>query len=231
MIIDPAELGRRERNALVNGLIAPRPIAWVSSLAPDGSRNLAPFSFFGAFSFDPPTIGIGPGSRAGVNKDTLANVKATGELVVNLVDRSLAETANACSGEWGPDVDEWEVAGVAPAESEVVAPARVRDAPAALECRVRQVLELGDAARASNNLVVAWVVRIHVADAAMDGLRPLPEVLDLVGRLGDDEWCTTRDRFTLPRPASADPGAVADALDARHRDGGGRRAASLQPQR
>jgi len=231
MIIDPAELGRRERNALVNGLIAPRPIAWVSSLGPDGSRNLAPFSFFGAFSFDPPTIGIGPGSRAGVNKDTLANVKATGELVVNLVDRSLAEAANACSGEWGPDVDEWDVAGVEPAPSEVVAPARVNEAPAALECRVRQVLELGDAARASNNLVVAWVVRIHVADEAMDGLKPLPDVLDLVGRVGGDEWCTTRDRFTLPRPASADPAEVAGALRARRSDGSGRQVTSFQPHR
>jgi flavin reductase (DIM6/NTAB) family NADH-FMN oxidoreductase RutF len=86
---------------------------------------------------------------------------------------------------------------------------RVRDAPAALECRVRQVLELGDMDCASNNLVVAWVVAIHVDDAAMDGLRPRPEVLDLVGRLGGDEWTTTRDRFTLPRPGSADADDVA----------------------
>jgi flavin reductase (DIM6/NTAB) family NADH-FMN oxidoreductase RutF len=212
MILDPETLDRRERNGLMNGLIAPRPIAWVSSLAPDGTRNLAPFSFFGAFSFDPPTIGLGPGSRQGVNKDSLSNIKATGEFVVNLVDRRLAEVANACSGEFGPEVDEWEVAGVEPAPSEVVAPMRVREAPAALECRVRQVVELGDQHRASNNLIVAWVVRIHVADEAMDGVTPLPEVLDLVGRLGGDEWCTTRDRFTLPRPASNDPAEVADEL-------------------
>lgn len=212
MILDPSTLDRRARNGLMNGLIAPRPIAWVSSLAPDGTRNLAPFSFFGAFSFDPPTIGLGPGSRQGVNKDSLSNIKATGEFVVNLVDRRLAEVANACSGEFGPEVDEWEVAGVEPAPSEVVAPMRVREAPAALECRVRQVVELGDQHRASNNLIVAWVVRIHVADEAMDGVTPLPEVLDLVGRLGGDEWCTTRDRFTLPRPASNDPAEVADEL-------------------
>jgi len=208
MIIDPATCDRRVRNGLMNGLVAPRPIAWVSSLAPDGTRNLAPFSFFGAFSFDPPTIGLGPGSRQGVNKDSLANIKASGEFVVNLVDRRLAETANACSGEWGPEVDEWEVAGVTPAPSALVAPARVAEAPAALECRVRQVLELGEAERASNNLIVAWVVRIHVIDAAMDGLTPRADVLDLVGRLGGDEWCTTRDRFTLPRPRTNDADAV-----------------------
>jgi flavin reductase (DIM6/NTAB) family NADH-FMN oxidoreductase RutF len=209
MIIDPTTLDRRERNGLINGLISPRPIAWVSSVAPDGTRNLAPFSFFGAFSFDPPTIGIGPGSRGGVNKDTLHNVKATGEFVVNLVDRALAERVNACSGEWGPEVDEWEVSGVTPVACELVAPERVGEAPAALECRVRQVLELGEPTRASNNLVVAWVVRVHVRDDIMDGIHPNPEALDLVARMGADEWCTTRDRFTLPRPSTADPAVVA----------------------
>ncbi len=212
MIIDPHALGRRERNALINGLVAPRPIAWVSSLGRDGARNLAPFSFFGAFSFDPPTIGLGPGSRQGVNKDSLHNIKATGEFVVNLVNRRLAETANACSGEFGPEVDEWEVAGVEGLASDVVAPMRVAQAPAAFECRVRQVLELGDEDRSSNSLVVAWIVRIHVDDEAIDGHLPRPEVLDLVARMGADEWCTTRDRFTLPRPASADPTAVTAEL-------------------
>jgi flavin reductase (DIM6/NTAB) family NADH-FMN oxidoreductase RutF len=212
MIIDPATLDRRERSGLINGLIAPRPIAWVSSLAPDGTPNLAPFSFFGAFSFDPPTIGLGPGSRAGVNKDSLRNIKAGGEFVVNLVSRALAEAVNATSGEFDPDVDEWDVAGVAPAPSELVAPMRVAESPAALECRVRQVIELGEAERASNNLVVAWVVRVHVDDSAMHGLTPRSEALDLVARLGGDEWATTRDRFVLPRPRSRDPREVAAAL-------------------
>ncbi len=213
MLIDPTQLDRRQRSEVVNGLVAPRPIAWVSTLGPDGP-NLAPFSFFGAFSFDPPTIGIGPGSRGGVNKDSLRNVKASGEFVVNMVSRRLAETVNACSGEFGPEVDEWEVAGVTPAASTTVAPARVAEAPAALECRVRQVLELGESDRASNNLVVAWVTAIHVEDEAIDGLRPRPEVLDLVARMGGDLWCTSRDRFELPRPASADPVVVAAALRA-----------------
>lgn len=209
MIIDPDTLDRQERSSLVNGLVSPRPIAWVSSLAPDGSRNLAPFSFFGAFSFDPPTVGIGPGSRAGVNKDSLRNIKATGEFVVNLVDRKLAELANACSGEFAADVDEWDVAGLEPTSSELVAPMRIAAAPAALECRVRQVLELGDATRASNNLIVAWIVRIYIRDDAIDGTVPRSEALDLVARLGGDEWCTTRDRFVLARPATADPAEVA----------------------
>lgn len=212
MIIDPSAQDRRTRNGLINGLVAPRPIAWVSTLAPNGSRNLAPFSFFGAFSFDPPTIGIGPGSRQGVNKDTLANIKASGEFVVNLVNRELAEIVNACSGEWGPEVDEWDVAGVDPLPCETVAPTRVAQAPAALECKVREVIELGDSAHASNSLVVAWITRIHVQDDAIDRMVPSPDALDLVGRLGADEWCTTRDRFTLPRPSSRNPQAIAAGL-------------------
>lgn len=212
MIIDPAAVGRAERNALINGLIAPRPIAWVSSLSAQGAPNLAPFSFFGAFSFDPPTIGIGPGSRQGTNKDSLHNIKATSEFVVNLVDRELAEVANACSGEFGPEVDEWQVAGLTGEPSRVVAPLRVAEAPAALECRVMQVLELGSSDHASNNLVVAWIVCIHVRDDAIDGYVPLPDRLDLVARMGGDLWCTTRDRFTLPRPCSRDPSEVSREL-------------------
>jgi flavin reductase (DIM6/NTAB) family NADH-FMN oxidoreductase RutF len=208
-------MDRQARNALINGLISPRPIAWVSTRAESGARNLAPFSFFGAFSFDPPTVGIGPGSRGGVNKDSLANIRSTGEFVVNMVSRELAEAANACSGEWGPDVDEWDVCGATPAPSEVVAPERVEGSPAALECRVRQVLELGEPTRASNNLIVAWVVRVHIDDAAMDGIHPDPAVLDLVARMGGDLWCTTRDRFTLPRPSTNDPERVRrELLDA-----------------
>lgn len=221
MIIDPASIGRAERNALINGLIAPRPIAWVSSLSADGAANLAPFSFFGAFSFDPPAIGIGPGSRDGANKDSLRNIKSTGEFVVNLVNRKLAEVANACSGEFAPEVDEWDVVGVTGLPSQVVAPMRVAEAPAALECRVMQVLELGAPDRASNNLVVAWIVAIHVRDEVIDGYAPLPAELDLVARMGGDEWCTTRDRFTLPRPVSRDPADVAQELKDRRLRGGG----------
>jgi flavin reductase (DIM6/NTAB) family NADH-FMN oxidoreductase RutF len=212
MIIDPATLDRRDRNGLINGLVAPRPIAWVSSLSPGGSPNLAPFSFFGAFSFDPPTVGLGPGSRRGVNKDSLANIKATGEFVVNLVDRSLAEAANACSGEWGPEVDEWVVSGMVPVPSATVLPMRVATAPAALECRVRQVIELGERDRASNNLVVAWITSVYIRDDAIDRITPLPEALDLVARMGGDQWCTTRDRFVLARPSTDDPEAVAATL-------------------
>ncbi len=212
MIIDPADVDRRERNALITGIVGPRPIAWVSSLAPDGSANLAPFSFFNAFSFDPPTVAIGPGSRQGVNKDSLRNVKATGEFALSVVSHELAERANGSSGEFPPEVDEWEVVGVTREPCEVVAPPRVAESPAALECRVRQVVELGEGDRASNALILARVLRIHIRDDAFEAGQVLPEVLDLVGRMGGDEWSTTRDRFTLPRPSTADPDEIARGL-------------------
>lgn len=209
MLIDPADLERSELNGLINGLVYPRPIAWVSTLDADGGRNLAPFSFFNAFCFHPqPVVAIGPGSRKGVNKDSLHNVKAMGEFVVNAVSEELAERANRCSGEFDPDVDEWEVAGVTPAPSEDVRPERVAESPVSLECRVREVVELGSEEMQSNSLVIGGVTRIHVADEAMDGLTPRPEALDLVGRLGGSLWCTTRERFSLPRPSSRDPTEV-----------------------
>jgi flavin reductase (DIM6/NTAB) family NADH-FMN oxidoreductase RutF len=137
MELYPQDLDRRQLNGLIAGLILPRPIAWVSTVAPDGARNLAPFSFFNAFSFHPvPVLGIGPGSRQGVNKDSLHNARATGEFVVNVVTAELAETANQSSAEFGPGVDEWEVAAVTPVPCTRVRPERVRESPAAFECEV-----------------------------------------------------------------------------------------------
>ena len=173
-------------------------------MATDGTRNLAPFSFFNAFSFSPPTIGIGPGSRNGINKDSLRNSRETGELVVNLVNEDLAELANLSSAEFPSEVDEWELTGLESASSVVVAPDRVAASPAALECRIRHIVDLGDPALPTNSLIIAEVVCLHVDDEALDGLTPRPEALRLVGRMGGDWWVRTTDRFALPRPESAD---------------------------
>jgi flavin reductase (DIM6/NTAB) family NADH-FMN oxidoreductase RutF len=211
VILDPSTLDRGVLNGLMNGLVAPRPIAWVSTLGGTGIPNLAPFSFFNAFSFHPyPTVGIGPGARAGVDKDTLANCRATGELAISVVTEELAEHANRCSAEFDAAVDEWAVAGVTPAPSVTIAPPRVAESPAAFECLVHSIVDLGSEALPSNALVIARVSRIHVRDDALDAeLRPQPDVLRLVGRAGGDAWVRTRDRFELRRPASTDPAEVA----------------------
>jgi flavin reductase (DIM6/NTAB) family NADH-FMN oxidoreductase RutF len=200
MLIDPNTLARRELNELVVGLVGPRPIAWVSTVAEDGSRNLAPFSFFNAFCFDPPVLAVGPGMRSGVEKDSLRNLRASGEFTVSVVTEELAERANLSGGDFGPGVDEWTLAGVEPAPSVDVRPPRVAESPAAFECRVRQIVDLGTERAPANALVLGQVTRIHVAEDVLDGLTPLPDRLRLVGRMGGAAWCTTRDRFDLVRP-------------------------------
>src|SRR6185437_13840209 len=162
VILDPANVDRAALSGLMNGLVAPRPIAWVSTVSAAGVANLAPFSYFNAFSVHPyPTVGIGPGARSGIDKDTLANARATGELTISVVTEELAERANACSAELGPEVDEWEVAGLTPAPSQLVAPPRVAESPAALECRVHRIVDLGSDEVPSNGLVIARVVLFH----------------------------------------------------------------------
>ena len=205
LLIDPTTLERRDITDLVNGLVAPRPIAWVSSEDRSGVRNLAPFSFFNAFSTQPPTVAIGPGSRQGVNKDSLRNIRETGEFVVNIVSYELAVRANQTSAEFSPDINEWEVAGVTPAPSDDVAPARVAEAPASLECRVHSIVDLGTDDTPTNSIIIATVTRFHVRDDILDGYRIRPEMLDAVARMGRNLWCTTRDRFDLARPGSAEP--------------------------
>jgi flavin reductase (DIM6/NTAB) family NADH-FMN oxidoreductase RutF len=214
MILDPATLDRKVLNGLMNGLVYPRPIAWVASIGPDGVPNLAPFSFFNAFSFHPyPTVGVGPGARSGVDKDSLANVRASRELTISTVTEELASRANACSAEFGPGVDEWQVAGASPAPSEVVTPPFVAESPAAFECVVHEIVDLGSEELPSNALVIARVVRIHVRDDGLDEeLRPVADVLRLVGRGGRDDWIRTTDSFSLRRPSSVDPDEVAQGL-------------------
>lgn len=206
MLIDLATLGRSELNRLIVGLVGPRPIAWISTLAEDGTRNLAPFSFFNAFSFNPPVLAVGPGSRVGIEKDSLRNIRATGEFTVSVVTEELAEHANRSSGDFPAEVDEWEVAGVHPAASSDVNPAYVAESPAAFECRVKQIVDLGTPEQPTNALVIGLVTRIHVDDDVLEDFEPQPDRLRLVGRMGGSLWCTTRDRFALPRPRADELG-------------------------
>jgi flavin reductase (DIM6/NTAB) family NADH-FMN oxidoreductase RutF len=200
--LDPAALDRRALTALGNGLVAPRPIAWVSSRASDGTPNLAPFSFFNCFSTAPFTIGIGPGSRSGVHKDTLANIKATGEFTISMVTEELATTANLSSADLDSSVDEWGITGLTQSPSTTVSPPWVGESPAALECRVFEIVDLGEPDAPTNSLVIARVTCIHVSE---DVISPEtyaidPEAIGLVARMGGDLWCTTRNRFELRRP-------------------------------
>jgi flavin reductase (DIM6/NTAB) family NADH-FMN oxidoreductase RutF len=182
-------------------VVTPRPIAWVTTLDAHGGVNLAPFSFFNAFSSNPPVVVFSPGLRPdGTKKDTLRNVEATGEFVINAAVAELAEQLNLSSKELPPGESEADLAGLALAPSLRVRPPRVAAAPAHLECVLRQVIPIGTGP-GSGNLVLGDVVLIDVADAVLDPRgRVDPRKLDTIGRLGGDYYCRTTDLFQMRRP-------------------------------
>lgn len=198
MIIDPAALQPHHRYRLLTSTVTPRPIAWVSTRAADGSLNLAPFSFFQALCGTPPLIMLSIGRRKGNLKDTLRNIQGTGEFVVNLVTETLAEKMNLSSGEYGPEVDEFALTGLTPAPSEAVAAPRVAESPVNLECQLAQIMPIDGS---EYSIVVGQVLRWHVADGllAPDGLVDTARLRPL-GRLGRDEYVKFGEVFEIPRP-------------------------------
>jgi len=152
----------------LNAIIAPRPIGWISTLAEDGTRNLAPYSFFNLFNYRPPIIGF---SSMGW-KDSAANIAATGEFVWNLVTRDLGDVMNASAATVGPEIDEFDLAGIATLPSRLVKPPRVAASPVAFECRHTQTLRLEtkDGRALDQWMILGEVVGIHIApDLIADG--------------------------------------------------------------
>jgi flavin reductase (DIM6/NTAB) family NADH-FMN oxidoreductase RutF len=201
MHLEPTPANAIDAYHLLVGVVTPRPIAWVTTVSPAGVINLAPFSFFNVFGANPPVVVFSPtNKRDGTKKDTLNNVIASGEFVVNVSVAKLAEQVNLTSRELPPDQSEIELAGLHTTASVRVRPPRVTEAPGALECKVRQIIPMGDGPIAGN-LVIGEVVMIHVADDVLDAAgRPDPRKLRTVARLGGDSWCHTSDLFELKRP-------------------------------
>ena len=199
MELDPATMDAHERYRLMISCVVPRPIAWVSTQAADGTANLAPFSFFGAFSTRPPTIAVAPGQRKGGPKDTLANIQSTGEFVVAIPTEATAEAMVQTSADYAPEVSEFEAAGLTPRPASVVAPPLVGESPVNLECRCDQVIRIGD----YSHVVLGEVVRFHIDDAVLaeDGVVD-PRKLRAIGRLGAQWYCRTTDLFEIPRPSA-----------------------------
>lgn len=200
---DPEELEARERYRLMVGLIQPRPIAWVSTASPDGAPNLAPFSFFTGITANPMTLCFAPvNDRHGRRKDTLLNVEATRQFVVNFVDESLAARMNQTAAPYPRGVSEFEKAGLTPVPSVKVKPPRVGESPAAFECELIQVVDLGDGPL-GGHLVIGRVVRVHCDDRLLRGPAIPHRERKAVGRLEGDWYCRTADDFELPRPEAA----------------------------
>lgn len=200
MLFDLATLTPSICYKLLVSTITPRPIAWVVSQDARGALNAAPYSFFNAFSSDPPVIGIGVGRRStGVAKDTRANITETGEFVVNLVSEDTAAAMNVTAIEFGPDVNELAEAGLTACPSVRVKPPRIAESPVAFECALLQIVDLGP----KSGLVLGRVLAIHVRDDAVldaaTGYVDTPR-LNLLGRMHGTGWYVrTSDLFEMPR--------------------------------
>ena len=196
MIIDPKTIDRF--SAVLTGVIVPRPIAFVSTISPDGEVNLAPYSFFNAVSYD--TVIFSSSRNVGnKSKDTLRNIEETGEFVVNIVVDSIAEAMNATAAEFPEGVDEFEIAGLTHAPSQIVKPPRVAESPVNIECKLDQVVQIGSGEH-EHGLVIGTILLMHVRDDIIDGHRIDQAKLMATGRMAGNMYCHTSDRFEMVRP-------------------------------
>lgn len=183
-----------------NALIAPRPIGWISTRGADGHENLAPYSFFNAVAYVPPQVmfaSTGAKPDRGDTKDSVAQIRETGVFCVNLVPLALIGTMNASSGPWPKATDEFALTGLERADCRTIACSRVAAAPAALECRLTQIVALKGRA---NHLVLGEVTGIHIADAQLVNGRFDPVRAGLTARLGYRDYTVVRETFELARP-------------------------------
>lgn len=198
---DPATHPFPDIYKLMIGAIVPRPIAFVSSQDANGVLNLAPFSYFTGCSTNPPVIcfiaAVRPGPRP--QKDTLENIRATGEFVVNIVTEEIAAQMNATSAEVGPEIDEFELSGLTPMPSERIRVPRVAESPVQMECRLRQVIEISPLP-GGGNLVLGDVVLFHIREEVLVNGKIDPDRLRAIGRMGGPTFVRTHDRFDMQRP-------------------------------
>lgn len=199
MEIDPNQLNPSQAYDLMISLIVPRPIAFISTVSPEGITNAAPFSFFNGVSTDPPLVAISIARRGQEKKGTLRNIEGTGEFVVNVVDEDLAEGMNRAAGSYPPNTNKFEAAGITTKPSVKVKPPRIGEAPVSLECKLEQIIPLPESKDA---LILGRVVHIFLKDDLWIRGGVDPGRLRAIGRLGQSDYCRIRDMFKLERPQS-----------------------------
>lgn len=189
--IDPKELTIPVLQRYLQNAIAPRPIAFASTVDKHGNPNLAPFSFFNLFSTNPPIAVFSPAysGRTGAPKDTLLNVKEVPECVINVVNYNMVHQTSLASSPFAKGINEFEKAGFTPVASELVKPFRVKESPVQLECKVIEVKELGKNGGAGN-LVICEIIRMHIDDSVLNADKQIDtRKIDLVARMGDNWYC------------------------------------------
>ena len=192
MIFDPKEVPTNEFHAIMLGAVAPRPIAFASTIDKNGNVNLSPFSFFNAFGSNPPTLIFSPARRVRDNtiKHTLENIYEVDEVVINVVNFTMVEQASLASTEYEKGINEFIKAGFTEEKSILVKPPRVKESPASFECKVKQVIELGTEGGAGN-LVICEILLAHINDEILEKNKKFidPNKIDLVARMGADWYC------------------------------------------
>jgi len=189
--INPKELPIPQLHGYLLGAIGPRPIAFASTIDEDGNPNLAPFSFFNVFSANPPILIFSPArsGRTNTTKDTYKNVKKVAEVVINVVTYDIVQQMSLASSPYAPNVDEFEKAGFTKLKSETVKPYRVAESPVQFECKVNEVIELGQEGGAGN-LVICEVTKIHIDERVLDENGKIDQhKIDLVSRMGGNWYC------------------------------------------
>ncbi len=204
LTIDTTETKNPKLHHYLLGSVGPRPICFASTIDKEGVRNLAPFSFFNVFSSNPPIAVFSPArsGRTGQQKDTYNNVKEVPEVVINIVDYSMVHQMSLASSPYTPNEDEFIKSGLTAVESEVVKPWRVKESPVQMECKVNDVIELGEGGGAGN-LIVCEILKIHIEESILDENQAIDQKkIDLVARMGGDWYCRADENsmFEIKKP-------------------------------
>lgn len=200
MKVEPAKLRGKELHDFFSSLVVPRPIAFVSTIDAEGRYNAAPFSAFQRLTLDPAVLVLGIGRRKGQKKDTVRNIEATGDFVVNMVNEDLAKAMNQASADYPPGVDEIKETGLTALKSDLVKSPRIAEAPISMECRLTQIWELGNKPTRST-LIFGEILLVHIKEEIMTKGKIDPLKAKIIGRLGDGNvYCRTTDFFAMDRP-------------------------------
>lgn len=204
LTINPKEIEVPKLHHYLLGAVGPRPIAFASTVDENGVRNLSPFSFFNVFSANPPIMVFSPArsGRTGATKNTFDNVKATKEVVINIVNYPIVQQMSLSSSPYSADIDEFEKSGLTPIASETIKPFRVKESPVQFECKVNDVVELGQNGGAGN-LVICEVLRIHIKEDILDDKDMIDQhKIDLVSRMGGNWYCRADENsmFEIQKP-------------------------------
>ena len=203
LTIDPKEIAPAKLQAYLQTAVAPRPIAFASTIDSNGNPNLSPFSFFNVFSSNPPILIFSPARRVRDNttKHTLINAQDTNEVVINVVNYDIVQQMSLSSTEYPDGVNEFEKAGFSMLKSDIVKPFRVAESPVQFECKIKEIIALGDQGGAGN-LVICEVVKIHIHEAVLDEAGMIDQrKIDLVARMGGNWYSRSNEgMFEVEKP-------------------------------